>query len=60
MGSSEILTEVWRGQFLECVHRGHIAVCNTQGDLLASWGDPEAVILPRSSYKMLQALPLTP
>ncbi len=58
MGSSEIVAEVWRGEFLECVHRGHIAICNTQGDLLASWGDPAAVILPRSSCKMLQALPL--
>lgn len=58
MGSSEIVAEVWRGQFLECVHRGHIAICNTQGDLLASWGDSAAIILPRSSCKMLQALPL--
>jgi len=58
MKQSEIVAEVWRGDFLECVHRGHIAVCNAKGELLASWGDPEAVILPRSSYKMLQALPL--
>ena len=26
--------------------------------IVAAWGDPEAVILPRSSCKMLQALPL--
>ncbi len=58
MERSEIVAEVWRGPFLECVHRGHIAVCNAQGELLASWGDPTAVILPRSSSKMLQALPL--
>ncbi len=58
MRTSEIMAEVWRGQFLECAHYGHIAICNTKGDLLASWGDPEAVILPRSSSKMLQALPL--
>jgi L-asparaginase II len=58
MGRSEIVAEVWRGEFLECVHRGHIAVCNAKGDLLASWGDPAAIMLPRSSCKMLQALPL--
>ncbi|MBE9477078.1 MAG: asparaginase [Proteobacteria bacterium] len=58
MEPSEIMAEVWRGQFLESVHRGHIAVCNAKGDLLAGWGDPTAVILPRSSCKMLQALPL--
>jgi len=58
MERSEIVAEVWRGVFLECVHRGHIAVCDAQGDLLAGWGDPSAVVLPRSSCKMLQALPL--
>jgi L-asparaginase II len=58
MNQSEIVAEVWRAEFLECVHRGHIAVCNAQGDLLASWGDQSAVVLPRSSCKMLQALPL--
>ncbi len=58
MDHSEIVAEIWRGDFLECVHRGHIAVCDTQGDLLAGWGNPSAVVLPRSSCKMLQALPL--
>jgi L-asparaginase II len=58
MASSEIVAEVWRGEFLECVHRGHIAVCDTQGELLASWGNPNATVLPRSSCKMIQALPL--
>lgn len=58
MGKSEALTEVWRGEYLECIHRGHVAVCNANGDLLASWGDPNANILPRSSCKMLQTLPL--
>lgn len=58
MNQSEIVAEVWRGDFLECVHRGHIAICDAKGDLVASWGDPAATILPRSSCKMLQALPL--
>lgn len=58
MKQSEIVAEIWRAEFLECVHRGHIAVCNANGDLIAGWGDPSTVVLPRSSCKMLQALPL--
>ena len=52
------LTEVWRGDFLESRHRGHAVVCDADGEVRAAWGDPDTVILPRSSAKMLQALPL--
>jgi L-asparaginase II len=55
---SEVLVEVWRGPFLECQHRGHAVVVNAKGDVMESWGNPEKEILPRSSAKMLQALPL--
>lgn len=58
MKQSDIMAEVWRGDFLECVHRGHYVVSNAAGDMLAIWGNPNLVILPRSSCKMLQALPL--
>ena len=58
MGQSEQLIEVWRGDFLESRHRGHAVVVNAGGDVVAAWGDPEAVILPRSACKMIQALPL--
>ncbi len=37
---------------------GHAVICNAEGAVLEHWGDPEIVILPRSSAKMLQALPL--
>ncbi|MEM9966491.1 MAG: asparaginase [Pseudomonadota bacterium] len=50
--------EVWRGPFLESVHSGHAVVCDDAGQILHAWGDPDVVILPRSSAKMLQALPL--
>lgn len=33
-------------------------MCDAAGRIRASWGDPDKVILPRSSCKMLQALPL--
>ncbi|MGR3501988.1 asparaginase [Pseudaestuariivita sp.] len=52
------LAEVWRGSFLECVHHGHAVVCRPDGEIVEAWGDPDAVILPRSSAKMIQALPL--
>lgn len=47
-----------RGPFVESVHRGHAVVCDSKGQLVQAWGDPAAVILPRSSCKMVQALPL--
>lgn len=49
--------EVWRGGLLESTHLGHAVICDAKG-VVASWGNPEAVIFPRSSAKMLQALPL--
>lgn len=52
------VAEVWRGDFLECVHRGRAVVCDSRGEVVAEWGDSAAVTLPRSSSKMLQALPL--
>ena len=52
------LVEIWRGDLIESVHRGHAVVCDAEGRIVESWGDPEAVIYPRSSCKMLQALPL--
>ncbi|MCI2395370.1 asparaginase [Aliiroseovarius sediminis] len=58
MGQSERLVEVWRGDILESQHCGHAVVCNAKGEIVEGWGDPDQVILPRSSAKMLQALPL--
>jgi len=52
------LVEIWRGPFLESQHMGHAVVCNAKGDTLAAFGAPETVVLPRSSAKMIQALPL--
>lgn len=52
------MTEIWRGQILESLHLGHAAICDPQGAILRAWGDPQTVIYPRSSAKMIQALPL--
>lgn len=56
--SSVPLVEIWRGPFLESVHRGHAVVCDGSGQIVDAWGDPAAIVLPRSSSKMIQALPL--
>lgn len=58
MAEPVIFTEIWRGDFRESVHRGHAVVSRANGDIVLSLGDPDAVILPRSSAKMIQALPL--
>ena len=58
MSSAENLVEVHRGPILESLHKGHAVVCDADGQIVASWGDPDQIILPRSSCKMLQALPL--
>jgi L-asparaginase II len=52
------MVEVSRGGLAESFHRGHAVVCDAAGGVRAAWGDPDAVIFPRSSCKMLQALPL--
>ncbi len=51
------MIELWRGGLLEGVHRGH-AVIHDGRDVVAAWGDPGKIIFPRSSCKMIQALPL--
>ncbi|MBS0123517.1 asparaginase [Thetidibacter halocola] len=58
MGSPDTLVEVWRGPFAESVHSGHAVICDGTGQIVQAWGDPAAVVLPRSSSKMIQALPL--
>lgn len=52
------MAEIWRGDFLESVHMGHAVICDASGDIVQAWGDADKVILPRSSSKMIQALPL--
>ena len=58
MTQPEQLVEVWRGDILESQHAGHAVICNAKGEIVEAWGDPDQVILPRSSAKMVQSLPL--
>ncbi len=52
------LVEIWRGEVLESLHRGHAVICDETGAIVEAWGNPDLVFLPRSAAKMLQALPL--
>ena len=52
------MVELWRGGRLESQHRRHAVICDATGQVIDAWGNPDAVIYPRSSCKMIQALPL--
>ncbi len=52
------LVEVTRGPFVESFHSGHAVICDDSGQIVRAWGDADLVMLPRSSCKMIQALPL--
>ena len=52
-----ILVEVTRGPMVESQHRGSACVYDTEGQVVAEWGDVDTPIYPRSSVKLIQALP---
>ncbi|TJZ85196.1 asparaginase [Paracoccus hibiscisoli] len=56
MRSADMI-ELWRGPLCESLHRGHAVICDAHG-VVEAWGVPGQVIYPRSSCKMIQALPL--
>jgi len=52
-----VLVEVTRGDRVESVHRGSVAVVTSDGTLLASAGDPDQFAFVRSSAKPFQLAP---
>jgi L-asparaginase II len=50
--------QLTRGQAVESIHHGAIAVVDPFGRLVAHYGDPETVTFLRSSAKPFQAIPL--
>jgi L-asparaginase II len=58
MKNNPILIELTRADAAESVHRGAFTVANDQNELVASGGDIDHPIYPRSAVKPLQALPL--
>ena len=55
---SELLVTVERGQLVESIHRGDIAIVDAKGEVISSIGDIEKVIFARSSMKPLQTIPI--
>lgn len=58
MSENPVLAEVTRGSLVESVHRGSAVVATADGEVVAGWGDVNRLIYPRSSNKILQAIPL--
>jgi L-asparaginase II len=56
--AAELMCEIWRGSLAESCHFGHAVICDGEGQVVQAWGDPDAIVFPRSSAKMLLALPL--
>ncbi len=57
-GTDPVLVEVMRGDSVESVHRGSIAIADSGGRLLLTVGDVRRPVFPRSAVKAMQALPL--
>jgi L-asparaginase II len=51
-----VVIEVTRGPVVESRHEGIAAVVKADGTVVASWGDIEAPVLPRSANKPIQAM----
>lgn len=52
------LVEIWRADMRESLHRGHVVVYHADDGVIEVYGNSAEVIYPRSSCKILQALPL--
>lgn len=53
-----VLVERSRAGYIERAHHGRFAIVDRSGALVAAIGDVEAPFLPRSSCKILQAMPM--
>ena len=51
------IVEVTRGSVVESVHFGALVIADSNGQVLASWGDPQTTTYLRYSAKPFQALP---
>jgi len=58
MQANPILAELTRGNWVENIYRGAFAVVDAEGKVIASAGDIERAVFPRSAIKSMQALPI--
>lgn len=56
MSRESVVIEVTRGPVVESRHEGIAAVMKADGTVVASWGDIDQPILPRSANKPIQAM----
>ena len=56
--ANPIVVEVTRGPAVESRHRGSAVVIEPDGHVIASWGNAEEPVFPRSAIKAVQAIPL--
>jgi len=52
-----VLVEVTRGGVVESFHRGAACVFDSDGSRVLAWGNVDAPVFPRSTVKLLQAVP---
>jgi L-asparaginase II len=53
-----VLVEVLRGDIVESIHRGAVAIVDGDGGVVRAIGEIEQPVFPRSAVKAIQALPL--
>lgn len=58
MSGNPLFVDVLRGGFLESRHPVSVAIVDGDGRLVAARGDVDTPVFPRSSIKVIQALPL--
>ena len=58
MDANPILAEMTRGNWVENRHRGAFVVADSEGNIIASIGDVDRPIFPRSAVKSMQAIAL--
>jgi len=58
MDANPILAEMTRGNWVENRHRGAFVVADSDGNIIASAGDIDRPIFPRSAIKSMQAIAL--
>lgn len=58
MNVNPVLAQFVRGNWVENIHRGALCVSTDAGEIVASVGDIDRPVFPRSAIKAMQALPI--
>jgi L-asparaginase II len=58
VAANPVLVDLTRGELVESFARGAFAISDSEGEIVASLGDVERAVFPRSAYKLIQAIPL--